>query len=59
MMMNLKEKCDLLLEAMVSEDLVEKWWQSPNKHWDGRTPIEVFKTDEQSVFDYLLSYALR
>lgn len=41
-----KVELDKHIEAMVGKDLVELWWSSPNKHWNGFAPIEVYETDE-------------
>lgn len=55
--MNYVRECDRLLEAMVGKDLVGRWWMSPNRAFDGRTPAEVFKEDPRSVYEYLMWYA--
>lgn len=49
-----KEHCDMLLEALVGPALVEKWWDSPNKAFDGRKPRD---TEISLVHSYLLSNA--
>lgn len=41
------------MSLLGSDELVNKWWISPNKHWDMRTPEEVFEEDTNSVIDYL------
>ena len=56
---NLKKRCDLLLEAMVGPNLVEKWWQSPNKAFDMKTAEEQFDIDPKVVYNYLMGHALR
>jgi len=38
----MKEECNLLLYSMLgSRELVEKWWDSPNKNWNGEIPRSV------------------
>ena len=54
--MTLREKCNMLLESMVGPNLVEKWWDSPNRHWDMKTPNQQWEEDPKSVFKYLLSH---
>ena len=50
-----KERLNVYLYKMLgSDELVEAWWNSPNKYWDGRTPTLVYKTDPDSVFRYIL-----
>ena len=56
---NLKNKCDLLLQAMVGPNLVNKWWQSPNKAFDMKTAQEQFDIDPKVVYNYLMGHALR
>ena len=46
----------MLLESMVGPNLVEKWWDSPNRHWDMKTPNQQWEEDPKSVFKYLLSH---
>jgi len=56
---NLKNKCDLLLQAMVGPNLVNKWWQSPNKAFDMKTAQEQFDIEPEVVYSYLMKQALR
>lgn len=47
-----KEKLNPLLRGLLgSEELVTKWWQSPNKAFDNKPPCEVELTE---VRDYLM-----
>ena len=50
--MTLKERCDALLAILVGHDyeLATKWWNSPNKSFEERNPIDV---PIQKVYDYL------
>lgn len=52
--LQVKEHCDLLLEALVGPALVERWWASPNAAFDGIPPREV---GIERVHSYLLSHA--
>jgi hypothetical protein len=53
-MSDLKNRLNIILLSLLgSDELVNKWWSSPNKHWDMRTPEEVFEEDTNSVIDYL------
>ena len=57
-MINEKETCDRLLASMLgSWDLVDKWWNSPNRAFDGKHPIEVFESDKKAVINYIFHYA--
>lgn len=51
----LKQENDALLFAMLGrQDLVEKWWHSPNKGFDMAHPADV---DSKRVQEYLISKA--
>lgn len=55
--MNYIKECDKLIEALVGKDLVGKWWSSPNKAFENRTPASVFEEDPKSVYEYLIWHA--
>lgn len=47
------------LEALVGPALVEKWWDSPNRYWNGFTPRKIYERDaegKKEVETYILSY---
>jgi hypothetical protein len=47
--------CNDLLRAMLgSEELVTKWWHSPNKAFDMAHPADV---ESNKVFEYLMDMA--
>jgi hypothetical protein len=49
-----KRMCNAMLQALLGrEDLVERWWSSPNRGFDGKTPDEVWETRPMEVFSYL------
>jgi hypothetical protein len=52
---NIESRCNMMLFGLLgSHELVEKWWRSPNKAFEGRMPSELFEGDEaMMVFDYL------
>lgn len=55
-----KKNLDFVLAALVGPSLVEQWWSSPNKHWNGRTPLSVYEESDvgkREVEDYVLGYA--
>ena len=56
-----KGQLDQMLFAMIgSEELVHKWWVSPNKAFDDRFPKDVYYQDpqgRQEVSDYINAYA--
>ena len=48
-----------LFGMLGSTELVEQWWTSPNKHWNGETPLAVYDRGGQNeIFDYVISYSL-
>lgn len=56
-----KGQLDQMLFAMIgSDELVHKWWVSPNKAFDDRFPKDVYYQDpqgRQEVSDYINAYA--
>ena len=49
-------KLNKILFAMLgSEELVTKWWSSPNKAFDLKTPTEVFAKNKDAVVTYILN----
>ena len=43
----------MLISMLGSNDLVDKWWISPNKAFDNKCPVDV---DNQDVIKYLMSH---
>jgi hypothetical protein len=43
--------------AMLGKEMAPKWWDSPNKAFDLKTPNEQWQIDPESVYDYLMFYA--
>lgn len=51
-----KEVDQYLLALLGSNESVNRWWDSPNKHWNGKTPRTVWETDPDSVKNYVMQY---
>ena len=49
-----KQRSNALLTVMIGKDLVEHWWDSPNKAFDLKTPAAVWVEDYHKVYDYLM-----
>ena len=50
------DKYDRILYALLgSNELVQKWWESPNKAFGDITPIEMWDRDKDRVKNYLLA----
>mgnify|MGYP003333697247 FL=1 len=56
----IKPQLNKMLYAMLgSWDLVDRWWHSSNKAFDGVTPNEIYWADEagrQRVAGYIISF---
>ena len=48
---------DLLYQLLGSDDLVSRWWHTPNKNWDGRTPYSVWAENPINVEQYITYFA--
>jgi hypothetical protein len=50
------DKYDRILHALLgSNELVKKWWSSPNRAFDDISPIEMWNRDKDRVKKYLLA----
>jgi hypothetical protein len=50
------DKYDRILHALLgSDELVQKWWSSPNRAFDDISPIEMWDRDKDRVKNYLLA----
>jgi len=50
------DKYNRILYALLgSNELVQKWWASPNKAFDDISPIEMWDRDKDRVKKYLLA----
>ena len=51
---------NLLHTILGSNDLVERWWHSPNQAFDNRMPKDVYYQDpqgRQEISDYITTYS--
>jgi hypothetical protein len=50
-----KKACDEALLAMLgSEEMVNKWWKSPNAYFGLETPYSIWRQRPQTVANYIL-----
>ena len=50
---------EMLYDLIGRAELVDKWWESSNKAFDGKTPNEVYWSGEEGrrrVADYILTH---
>jgi hypothetical protein len=52
-----KQRTQVLLTAMLGSKLVDTWWTSPNKAFNGEIPAEVWLTDYFKVYNYVMRNA--
>lgn len=55
-----KQLDDFLYGMLGSDELVSRWWTSPNKAFDDRMPKDVYYQDpngRQEVSDYINAFA--
>lgn len=54
---SMKAKVDRMLLAMLgSEELVQRWWNSQNFHFNLEKPYIVWEVDPMSVYKYVLDH---
>ncbi len=49
----MKEKCDLMILALVGSDYLDAWWNSSNRAFGGKKPIDC---DINEVYYYLMDF---
>lgn len=52
-----KESLNKVVIALVGVELAPKWWDSPNKAFEGKTPNEIYEENPKKVKNYLLWHA--
>jgi len=53
----IKNKINVCLMAFLgSQELVSRWWVSPNKAFDTMTPLEMFDRHADVVYNYVTSF---
>ena len=45
-----------LLALTGSENLVQQWWETPNRAWRGREPQAVWAENPREVWDYVMRF---
>lgn len=50
----MKARSNALITAMVGKEAGKKWWDSPNRAFDMRTPNEQWTIDSEAVYNYLM-----
>lgn len=58
-MLTKHELNDLLYSLLGSEDLVSRWWHSPNKNWNGETPYSVWSRNPEDVEKYITFFCFK
>ena len=43
----------LLLRLLDSQDLITRWWNTPNKEFNNCTPLQAFNDNNDVVFSYV------
>ena len=52
-----KKRCVALVVGLVGVELADEWWKSPNKAFDGKTPVNMWTEDFRRVHNYLMHHA--
>jgi len=52
------KQAELLLYSMLgNQELVQTWWNTPNKGFDGKLPSDVWSENPDTVMSYLYMHA--
>ena len=52
-----KQRSNALVIALVGKAASDFWWNSPNRAFDMRTPIDMWDEDYKRVYNYLMHHA--
>jgi hypothetical protein len=52
----MRQRCDIMLNAMLGPHLSKDWWNSKNKAFNNLTPNEKWDSDPVQVYRYLLGH---
>lgn len=50
----MRQRCETMILSMLGAEVAPKWWKSPNKAFDGKTPDEMFANDPERVYSYVI-----
>lgn len=54
-----KQRSDALVVALVGRDSSDWWWNSANREFSGKTPLEQWQIDYTTVYNYLMAHGAR
>lgn len=54
---SIRQRSEALVIALVGKQAADKWWISPNKAFDGKTPEKYWLIDPRCVYNYLMHHA--
>lgn len=47
------DEINVSLVSLLGYELSEQWWQKPNRHFDNKTPLEIWVMDPNRVYRYV------
>jgi hypothetical protein len=53
----MRARCEALITAMVGQELALQWWNGANRAFAGNTPEQMYSTDPEAVYAYLMRSA--
>lgn len=54
-----KQRSEILVVALVGRDYSDRWWNSANRSFSGKTPTEQWAADYLQVYNYLMAHGAR
>lgn len=52
----MRQRCEVMILALVGVEGAPKWWASKNYAFDGSTPNEMFDKDPDRVYSYIIGH---
>lgn len=53
----MKQRSVALAIAFFGKEAADKWWNTPNRAFEGRTPAGVWLENPEKVYNYLMRFA--
>jgi hypothetical protein len=53
----MKQRSVALAIALFGKEAADKWWNTPNRTFEGRTPAGVWLEKPEDVYNYLMRFA--
>lgn len=50
----MRKRCEVIVTALVGQELADQWWNGPNRAFGGDTPEQMYSVTPSVVYAYLM-----